>query len=281
MGAEHTVRHWESGDLCANGVRIHYTRTGRVRPPLVLAHGFSEDGLCWTPVAQALEADFDGVMVDARCHGASEAPEAAFGRLDLAADLAGALTELGLERPPILGHSMGAVTALTLAGAYPDLPGAILLEDPPARWLITPDDPLDASWKAPTRARLDRLKTMTRPQLIEEQRRLAPAWREVELGPWADAKLRLDLRCLDRKEGPEGIDWPALLRRITCPVLLITGDPERGAMLTAEQAEGLREFVPHVRIAHVPEAGHSIRREQFGMYMSVVRGFLSEMDRAP
>ena len=66
---------WQSGDVTVNGLRLHYTRTGGAKPPVVLAHGFSDDGLCWTPVAEALEADYDVIMVDARGHGRSEAPE--------------------------------------------------------------------------------------------------------------------------------------------------------------------------------------------------------------
>lgn len=46
---------WQSGDVEANGIRLHYTRTGGKGPPLVLAHGVTDDGLCWTPVAEALQ----------------------------------------------------------------------------------------------------------------------------------------------------------------------------------------------------------------------------------
>ena len=34
--------------------------------------------------------------------------------------------------------------------------------------------------------------------------------------------------------------------------------------------------MPHLEIAHVPEAGHNIRRDQFARYMDVIRAFLSE-----
>src|SRR5690349_5016852 len=105
---------WQSGELDANGIRIHYTRTGGAKPPLVLAHGFSDDGLCWTPVARALEQDYDVIMVDARGHGLSEAPEQGYGHDQQAADLAGAIDALGLRRPAVLGHSMGAATTLAL-----------------------------------------------------------------------------------------------------------------------------------------------------------------------
>ena len=88
---------WESGFLESNGIRMHYARTGGDRPPLGLAHGFSDDGLCWTPVARALEAEFDVVMPDARFHGLSGAPEQDGHDGVMADDLAGAIRALGLR----------------------------------------------------------------------------------------------------------------------------------------------------------------------------------------
>src|SRR5512146_851207 len=112
---------WQSGFIHANGIRLHYTRTGGAKPQLVLAHGFSDDGLCWTSVAQNLEADYDIVMLDARGHGLSDAPEWGYGPLDQSDDVAGAIAELNLSHPIVLGHSMGAMTTLVLAGRHPDL----------------------------------------------------------------------------------------------------------------------------------------------------------------
>jgi pimeloyl-ACP methyl ester carboxylesterase len=267
---------WRSGDIVANGIRLHYTRTGGDKPPLVLAHGFSDDGLCWTPVAAALEAEYDVVMVDARCHGLSEAPGEPFDVTEQAADLAGAITSLGLEKPLVLGHSMGAVTTLALAGTYPDVPRAILLEDPPAWWMPgSGGGPTDDGWRDRMRDWLTGLKAKSREQLIAEQRAAAPGWSVAELGPWAVSKLRLHMNVFNRGKRAE-IDWAALARRVACPALLITGDPEKGAIVKPEQAEALREYLPQLQIAHVPGAGHSIRREGFDRYMGAVRAFLRE-----
>ena len=44
---------WSEGDVDADGLTIHYTRTGDGdQPALVLAHGFSDNGLCWRRVAE-------------------------------------------------------------------------------------------------------------------------------------------------------------------------------------------------------------------------------------
>src|SRR5215212_2114970 len=115
--------HWYSDKIATNGIQLHYTRTGGAKPAVVLAHGFSDDGLCWTPVAEVLAADYDVIMIDARGHGLSDAPAQGYGPAEHSADLAGAIMALGLGRPAVLGHSMGAATALALAGTHPDLPG--------------------------------------------------------------------------------------------------------------------------------------------------------------
>ncbi len=121
------------------------------------------------PSAEILAANYDVIMVDARGHGRSTGPEQGYGQDDHAADLAGLIKGLGLHRPSILGHSMGAVTALALAGLYPGIPGSILLEDPPAWW--TPDAPVVRSteWEARRRAHLVELKRKTREELIVRQ----------------------------------------------------------------------------------------------------------------
>jgi N-formylmaleamate deformylase len=271
---------WQSADVAANGLRLHYTRTGGNKPPLVLAHGFSDDGLCWTPVARALEGDYDVIMVDARGHGQSQAADRDYSDVDLGDDLAGVIAALGLDHPAVLGHSMGAATALAMAGAHPDVPGAILLEDPPARWVVQPaGGPTDQAWQARMLDWITDLKSKTREQLIAAQHAESPGWSEAELGPWADSKLRLSLSVLQRGATP-AIDWPLLVSGITCPALLITADPAQRAIVTEADAAALKELIPQLQVAHIPGAGHSIRRDQFDRYMQVVRGFLSEVYRA-
>ena len=48
-------------------------------------------------------------------------------------DLAGLIKELKLERPILMGHSMGSASVAQFAAKYPDVPRAVILEDPGAR----------------------------------------------------------------------------------------------------------------------------------------------------
>jgi pimeloyl-ACP methyl ester carboxylesterase len=269
-----------SGYVEANGLRLHYTRTGGGKPAVVLAHGLTDDGLCWTPVAEALADAYDLVMLDARGHGRSDAPEQGYGPDEQAGDLAGAIAGLELDRPAVLGHSMGAATALVMAGTHPEAVGAILLEDPPPWWMDRPEGP-DAD--AERREWMSGLKRATREELLAQQRAETPAWSEAELGPWADAKQRFSCNLIRGFGTPPagGLDWPATLTRIECPALLITGDPALGAITAEEDARALEELVSGLRVEHVPGAGHNIRRDRFDRYVEVVTDFLRLTARGP
>lgn len=269
---------WQTGYVETNGLRLHYTRTGGNKPPIVLAHGVTDAGPCWTPVAEALAAKYDAIMVDARGHGRSDAPERGYDPAEQAEDLAGVIAGLELNRPAVLGHSMGAATALVLAGTHPDLPGAVLLEDPPAWWTNRPASVELTERRTAMRERAIGLKQRTREDLIACQRAEQPGWSDAELEPWADAKRRFSPNVLSVYDQDNGanVDWQTVLGRMTCPALLITGDPERGAIVTDASAAMLKALVPHLEIAHIPDAGHNIRRDQFARYMDVIRAFLSE-----
>ena len=265
---------WQSDYIQANGLRLHYTRTGGAKPPLLLTHGFSDDGLCWTPVAEILSANYDVIMLDARGHGRSEGPEEGYGSVEHAADVAAVITGLGLQKPAVLGHSMGAMTALALAGTYPTLPGAILLEDPPAIWVsdAPPLNPAERrrrfwSWVV-------NLKRKTAAEMIAAQQLESPGWSAAELGPWADAKLRLSFYVLTAEQS-EAIDWQTTIAQISCPTLLLTADPAQGAIVTDDGAVALQAILPQVQVAHIAGAGHSIRRDQFANYMAAVQSFLA------
>ena len=65
---------WLNENVTVAGVELGVHRTGGGKPPIILVHGITDSGLCWTRVARSLERDWDVVMVDARGHGQSAHP---------------------------------------------------------------------------------------------------------------------------------------------------------------------------------------------------------------
>jgi N-formylmaleamate deformylase len=265
---------WFEDDVTANQIRLHYYRTGGNKPPLVLSHGFTDSGLCWTRVAQALEGDFDVVMYDARGHGLSSAPDAGYNGMDRADDLAGLIGTLGLERPTIAGHSMGASTTLCCAAMYPDLMRAAVLEDG-GMFSRESGRGFDPTRAAAMHQRTRDQRELTKAELIARCREENPTWDEVELEPWAEAKRQLSPKAIGHPIGAESLSWRDALARVTCPTLLITADLDRGASVAPETAEEARQILPSLRVVNIPGAGHQVHREQFGRFVETVRGFLA------
>jgi pimeloyl-ACP methyl ester carboxylesterase/predicted dehydrogenase len=270
------VTTWPADDVIANGIKIHYYRTGGNKPPLVLAHGFSDNGLCWTPVARALEHDYDVIMVDARGHGLSDAPDEAYAYEDRAADLVGLIQALGLEKPTVMGHSMGASTVAAAAAEYPNVIGKAILEDPPWRDEDPGEDLSADEIEERVKEWHDRLlanKEKSREALIAGAREESPTWSEAELGPWAESKRQLSLKVLHRSARP-WTPWREVAEKIACPTLLITADTEAGAIVSPEVAEEAAALNDQIQVVRIEGAGHSIRREAFKPYMQAVRNFL-------
>jgi pimeloyl-ACP methyl ester carboxylesterase len=120
-------------------------------------------------------------------------------------------------------------------------------------------------------------RAMSREDLMAVGRREHPDWPEQELGPWADSKRQHSPNHMAAPRVP-WVGFRELVPRIQCPTLLITADPGRGSLVTPAVAEEAAGLNPALRVAHIPDAGHNVRREQFGPYMVAVRAFLSDMD---
>ena len=112
----------------------------------------------------------------------------------------------------------------------------------------------------------------TKAEIIASGRERSPAWAEVEFGPWAEAKLQVGLNVFGLVTALGA--WRDIVSKITCPALLVTADPEAGAIVTPETAKTVTEANSNVKVAHVAGAGHNIRREQFEPFVKVVTAFL-------
>ncbi len=125
------------------GLRIAYHRPtgadpgasspGR-RPALVLLHGALGDSRDWRSQLATLTTQLDIVAWDAPGHGRSDDPPPGLTLEGFADLLAGFLDAVGLDRPAVLGLSLGSVHALTLYRRHPDRVGALVLAGPYAGW---------------------------------------------------------------------------------------------------------------------------------------------------
>ena len=267
--------HWTDGYVLTNGIRMHYGRAGTPgRVPLVLAHGSSDDGLCWTNFAKELESGFDIVMIDARGHGLSDPPKAGDPVDVQADDLAGLIRELKLDRPIVMGHSMGSFAAAAFAAKYPGVPRAVVLEDPNlANRPAAPAGGASGDPEARRGAVLAR-NNQSETALMESCMKQTPKWGRSECEIWAPSKRRHHPdTALGRGVGARP-SMAELFAKITAPVLILKAHAEGEARQQNEQVTGILKAG---QIVHIEGAGHNVRRDEKQRTLDALRPFLAKV----
>jgi pimeloyl-ACP methyl ester carboxylesterase len=251
-------------------VRLHYLDRGSGGPPVVLLHGngsmvedFVSSGLVERLAAHRRVIAFDrpGFGRTLRPRGRAWVPE------EQAALLAEAIARLGLQRPVVLGHSLGSQVALALALNHPEAVGGLLLAGgyfyPTAR----PDVPLFAPNGIPVVG--DVLRYTVSPHLGRVmagpiiRKLFAPLpvpprfAREfpvpLTLRPWQIRALGEDTAGLV----PAAARLAPRHRELAMPVAIVAGEADR-IVTTARQSARLHAELPRSRLTVLPGAGHMI-----------------------
>ncbi|HXB75625.1 MAG TPA: alpha/beta fold hydrolase [Candidatus Acidoferrales bacterium] len=112
---------WSDGYVYANGIRIHYYHAVPApgKPAIVMAHGATDIGLCWTTLTQDLQRSYDIYMTDARGHGLTDPPTSADTADAQVLDLVDFVHAMKFDKPILMGHSMGAATVMRIGAQYP------------------------------------------------------------------------------------------------------------------------------------------------------------------
>ncbi len=114
--------------------RIHYVERGK-GPPILMVHGLGGTQAHFDPLVAELEGDFRVVAIDRPGSGYSTRPHDRPGDTRAQAVFLVALMDaLGMERPLVVGHSLGGAIALALAVDFPDRISGIVLVSPLTRF---------------------------------------------------------------------------------------------------------------------------------------------------
>ena len=258
---------WTQGTVQIAGGHLGYHRTGGGGAQLVLVHGLTDNGLCWSRVAAVLADEFDIIMLDARGHGTSSR-QTEDARHDPAQDLAEAITGLGLKSPILIGHSVGAWAAAAYAGRHPEAVSKLILEDPPLLPVAEPFEVLARQERF--RQQITHLQSLSDAELAAWGRALSPTWHEDEFPEWMLGKRQVDFAAMPNFSEP----WQSIFASLSSPTLLIYGDVTKGGLITPEIAAEAVRINPQINAVQIEAAGHNIRRENFQGFLAAVRAFL-------
>jgi pimeloyl-ACP methyl ester carboxylesterase len=109
-----------------NGMNLYYETIGEGRP-LILLHGGLGSGEMFGPVRPALAENHQVIAVDLQGHGRTADIDRPIELRFMADDIASLIDHLGLERPDLVGYSLGGGVALQTALQYPDNIGRLVI----------------------------------------------------------------------------------------------------------------------------------------------------------
>jgi pimeloyl-ACP methyl ester carboxylesterase len=241
----------------ANGLEIAYETHGS-GPPLVMLHGATSIGReDFGPQIPGFSKSFQLILPDARGHGFTQWDAGRGFQYDWLVNDVAALTDaLGLDTFHLLGFSMGAMTALQLASAFPDR----------LRTLVV----IGTSTQREPRASLARRLMDPRRADIDD-----PDWgvvlaRRHDAGQ-GEGAWRILLPAIAADVAAQPLMSPAQLHAIEAPSLIVCGD--RDPFVPVGQAWEIQRQLVDARLFVVPDCGHEVMVKRPALFNEALSRF--------
>ncbi|MBF0120255.1 MAG: alpha/beta hydrolase [Desulfobacterales bacterium] len=258
-------------------------------PTIVLMHATGFLPWLWHPIARELAPEWRIIAPYFCDHRESDPYKGGLSWMTIAQDLANLCKELAIDRPFMVGHSMGATVITMAIGAFGlETPGIILFEP-----IFLPEDFYNIHITVDTHPLAS--KAMRRKYLWSDRneallylrsKALFKNWDEEMLELYIAYGMKsldaggLQLACSPKREaslfmgGAHYNPWP-LLSQVTCPTLVIEGEmSENRAFIDLKKATQIFEQGTYKL---VDEAGHLIPQEKPRESLEIIRGFFSNL----
>ncbi len=275
-----------------SGLRFHYREYGAANVdarPIVLLHGVASNARIWITVGPLLGEHFRVYALDQRGHGESDKPDSGYDFSTVVGDLTGFISELGLEKPLVVGHSWGGNVALDYAATHPDgLAGLVLVDGGFMEMSARPG----MTWERAERDLAPPVLThLTPAQLIEGAKRweLGTFWsEEVEAALMGNFEVAEDgtIRPYLRRENHMQVVralWEQkpseLAPLVRCPVLFAVADRQaegRAAEwieMKREAVAGLQKVMKDCEVAWFSDTIHDIPLQRPAELATTIAGF--------
>ena len=260
-------------------VILSYTESPPTGPPMVLLHGLTARKELWTSLLPFFTPRWQVYALDLRGHGVSGRVASRYHLTDYARDVVAFLAHLPTPAV-VMGHSLGAATALAVAAACPTGTRAAVLLDPPLfnRNTGVAAMPAVQDWfrwvyqVVTTSSSFEQIVARCResdPTATQEQIRV---FADTVSGVAADAVATV---LEDRLFA--GVDLARTLRRIQCPLLLLHGDWDHGAAMRDDDAAFVREALPSAAIGKIPDGSHMFFQEQQEQVLQHIAEFAASL----
>jgi pimeloyl-ACP methyl ester carboxylesterase len=272
-----------------DGPAIAYTDAGDDHGhALVLLHGLSANSTSWAPVVARTAREWRSYALDFRGHGRSDRTPGRYRLVDYVDDADRLLQVIG-EPAIVVGHSLGAIVAASLAQDRHPLVAAVFLEDPPL-YVVEPGVFAGGSLArgfTVLRDHIQRLQAEGAP--VETYRdllaasphpagdRLGDHLHDDAIWSRAGSLAQTDPDAITAVlDGTTFAAWDPD-RPLHRPALVVRADPAYDAAFQPDHEHRLHRTSPRVEVVPMPGAGHNIRgdRATRDRYLDILADFLS------
>jgi len=230
-------------------------------PSLLLLHGLCDRWQWLLPVIDHVSCHTHVHAFDMRGHGRSSRAEGAYLPEDYCRDAGAFLCDRLSEPAIIFGHSAGGLVALWCAATYPDRVRAVINGD-----LFASTQRLAALIERPESvASYKALQSLAgQPQDLIAASPLASRMPKETLKSWSTSTSLLDPLTLAYYVSGEGqayvagLDMDEILAAVTCPVLLVSGDPSCGGVMAEEDIAHACDRLTDARHVQLKGIGHGL-----------------------
>ena len=272
-------------DIILNDRRAYAYTGGRPFDPTrrvaVFIHGGQNDHSVWALQTRWFAHHGWSVLaLDLPGHGNSDGPPLT--SIAAMADWVAAwLSALGIERAALVGHSMGTLIALELAGRDKASVSAIALLGAAVPMAVS--DTLLAATREDPAAAIDMITAWSHSGWAQKPQAPGPGaylnWGGRRLMQRIAARHGADVLPTDFAAVNAFQDGLACAERVDCPALLIMGG--RDVMTPPKATKTLAAALKDVRSVTLPEAGHAMMGEAPDAVLSALAQFLNQAVSSP
>lgn len=282
VGDETKPAHADIGRIVhlAHGENLQVREDGpRAAPAIVMLHGFASSLHWWDAITPAVAARYHVIRFDLLGDGGSGKPGGGYSMEHEAQLIDEALTQLGIHRALIVGHSMGGLVATALA----------TLDRPLAAGIVLIDSPINShAGSLPFVARLGfvpllgpAIRTLASNGMVEQGLKdaFAPGFKMPHQFVSDFWKMTYTSYVSTDNEAHAYLDHEPLERRLAAlglPVLALFGTRDK---LVSPASERGYTVVPGAQVVAIAGAGHSPMVEKPSETSKLILAFAARMSR--
>lgn len=266
----------------STGVRIYYEAAGS-GAPVLFVHEFAGDWRTWDDQMRHFSRGWKTVTMSARGYPKSDAPagDDHYGQDFFTADIVAVMDAAGIDKAHVVGLSMGAYAALTVAFKHPDRVRSVVAAGGGSGSPLASRAAFQSECRATAAhfektGRIDAAAMGMGPTRIQLKNKDAIGWQRFvdQLAEHPAHAAAATLRKVQALR-PSLYELEAELKSINCPVLLMVGDEDEPCL---DVNLWMKRLMTVAELVVLPGSGHAVNLEEPLLFNLLVEQFLARVD---